>query len=174
MLAHGSRPRRRRRAALTAIVLTGLAAASCSSRPATGRADKAFLAKAEHNCALALQQVSPSPFPYEGFNPLDPIVTELPGAAGYYDSEQFNHQELAFVTAFGRPKQGRTSWQQFVTLVGQQQAAVAAEISSGKASDKAGFVTAVRQSQSIGARIVTTGTTVGFPAGSSCLQLFGS
>jgi hypothetical protein len=155
-------------------VIAGLLIAACSSsKPGTGSVDAHFLAVATTACDGALQQVAPYPFPYTSFDDTNPLLTELPGAAAYYNAQPFNHKELGFVKSLGKPKQGGKTWSQFVDLVSRQQAAVGREITTGKAADKAGFVAAAQQVAAIGQQVRTIGAAVGFKPQASCILLFG-
>jgi hypothetical protein len=163
-------------AALSAAVVTvvAISAAACSDKPATGPVDASFVKQATAQCQSALEQVAPNPFPIPGFDALNPEVAQLPRVGYYFDHEDFNHKEAEFVKSFGTPHQGAKTWSTFVNLVVQQQAVVGKQITAAEASDKTGFVAAVKQSNEIAAQLDTAGLVVGFAKDSYCLQLFGT
>jgi hypothetical protein len=156
-------------AALIALVLAG-----CSSHPgpATGPVEASFLTKANTACDGTLSQTAQAPFPYPSFNASDPLVSQLPQVAKYFDSLTFNHDELAFVKSFGKPHQGRNTWASYVDLVGQQQALVAKQITEAKASNKAGFVATVTAISQLQTKLNASAAAVGFAKDSSCISLF--
>ncbi len=155
---------------VTAIVLTG-----CSSKPEpkTGPVEAAFIAAANNACEPFLDQGANKPFPYPSFDATNPLVTQLPAAGKYYDGLPINHQELNLVTAMGKPKRGRDTWNTFVSLVGQEQDVVSKQIKAAEASDKAGFVATVSQVAALAKQIDTAAAAVGFAKDASCTQLFG-
>ena len=97
----------------------------------------------------------------------------MPTVGKYFDSITFNHRELVFVQSFGTPHQGRAGWNDFVSLIGQQQAVVEQQIRDAEASDKPGFVNTVTQVEALAKKIDAAGTVVGFSKDAACIQLFG-
>jgi hypothetical protein len=157
-------------AGMTAAVLT-----SCTSHhsSASGPVEAKFLTAANSACQQTLKIYAQKVFPYTNFNPKNPLVAQLPTVGKYFDSVAFNHRELSFVKSFGTPSQGLTGWNDFVSLIGQQQAVVEAQIVDAKASNKAAFVATAAQVDALAKKIDAAGTSVGFSKDASCIQLFG-
>jgi hypothetical protein len=166
------RVRASRAGAAAALIVLVLAGCGSKPAPAAGPADAAFLKKAETACNGTLVQTAQQPFPYPSFNANDPVVTQLPQVGKYFDSLTFNHDELAFVKSFGKPKKGQHTWASFVDLVGQQQDLVAKQITEAKASNKPGFVATVTAISQLQTELNAAATAVGFAKDSSCISLF--
>jgi hypothetical protein len=157
-------------AGMAALVLTSCTAHHSS---ASGSVEAKFLTAANSACQQTLKIYAQKVFPYSNFNPKDPVVAQLPQVGKYFDSVTFNHQELSFVKSFGTPSQGRTGWNDFVNLIGQQQAVVEEQIVDAKASNKPAFVATVTRVETLAKQIDAVGSAVGFGKGASCIQLFG-
>jgi hypothetical protein len=163
-------------AALTLLVVTGCAKAHRVDPLTTSTrapVDNAFLTKADAACLAQLKVISQRKFPYADFNPNDPVVSELPGVGEFYDSSSFSHNELSFVQGLGEPPTGRGTWNAFVSLVGQEQAATATQISAAKASNKNAFVSSVNQLATIESNVDSITAAAGFSTDSDCVTLFG-
>jgi hypothetical protein len=158
---------------LGAAVSLALVAACGTHHPAkAGAVDSAFLTKANLACESTLENTGTTPFPYPSFDGNNPPVEQLPAVGSYFDGLHFSHQETAFVKSFGTPRQGQSTWSSFVELVDQQQALVEKQITTAKASDKAGFTATVTAITTLETRIATAGHAVGFQPDSYCMQLF--
>lgn len=163
-------------AAVTMLIVTGCGRASPVNPMATATTvpvETAFVTKATSACAAALKLLAQRAFPYPNFNPNDPVVSQLPAVGQFYDAQKFNHDELAFAQGLGKPTSGQGTWQAFVTLVGQEQTAVANQISTAKASNKTAFVASVKQLAAIESKIDSIAAAAGFAQGSDCILLFG-
>jgi hypothetical protein len=158
-------------AALTLGLVVGCSSGSSGSP--TGTVEPGFINAANAACEPFLDQSAQSTFPYPSFAATDPLVTQLPSAGQYYDSLPINHQELQLMQAVGKPKQGKTTWSNFLTLIGREQALVTQQITYAKASDKGGFVSTVNDIAALAKQIDGAAVAVGFKADDSCTQLFG-
>jgi hypothetical protein len=163
-------------AAIAMLTVTGCGTAHPANPLATATnvpANNAFLTNATTACTAALNLLTQRPFPYSDFNQNDPAVSELPAVGAFYDAQKFNHDELAFAQGLGEPTTGQGTWKVFVNLVGQEQTAMASQISAAKAANKTGFLASVKQLAAIESEIDSIAAAAGFAQGSDCILLFG-
>ena len=163
------------RSLLVAAGLSVAALAACSSPPSTGAVDTAFVTKITTACQEVLVAMANTPFPYPSgaWNPNDPAVNELVPVGRYEKSLSINHTEVGFLQRLGKPKRGTGTWNAFISLVGQEQTLVTAQINAALASDKAGFLRTSAQIKTLSSQIDTQAAAVGLPKGSYCIELFG-
>ena len=161
--------------AMRATVITAavtLTAAACGGG-ATKPLGSAFTAKVNAICQTAIDDKQNHQFPLPNFDPRHPTAAELPQVGAYFAKYGDAQLLIDRLAAAGEPPHRAADWDRLRSLVDQSSRNSLEQQRVAAARDIPGFEHTLDVADSLHARIVPLGRTLGFGSSSACGRYFG-
>jgi hypothetical protein len=163
-----------RSVAVLVAIATALSIAACSSSGKhNSTVDKAFVAKANAICAVAVARQNGHTLPVRNFDPLHPKPQDLPAVGNYFATYGGVAMTARQLDTLAPPTKQKTEWATLRGLVDQDGVNAERQITAAGRSDVTAFEKTVTTARSLADRIDQIGPKLGFNADAECRKVFG-
>jgi hypothetical protein len=134
-----------------------------------------FIAKVNAYCSAQESRFNNvlGQFPYPNFNSLHPDVKTLRLVGSHFEKAMSLRTAISSgLKALGEPQAGKTQWAELRSLATQSDDIAIEQIHTALAGNVKGFITTVKQTQSVHNKLVKTAETAGFAKTSPCGDVF--